>query len=112
MIDGLQDLEPLSQVRFVHNYIQLLFQEEIVTIINIPELHLPNGEVLARNAVGFCDALVGQIDQRLADTDLKDGCSCTFTFANGVKLVVPLTSDAARGPEAVELPHAYIVFNA
>ena len=50
MIEELMGCEPLSQVWFVHDYIQLQFQDRTLTILNEPRLHLPSGEVLARGA--------------------------------------------------------------
>ena len=112
MISALQGLEPLAKVAFIHDYIQLWFEEEIVTILNEPVLHMPDGRIITRQAVGFCDSLVALIGKSIADATLEEGVALSLEFANGVKLMVPLTETAARGPEAVELPRAYIIFNA
>lgn len=78
---------------------------------NVPELHLPSGTIPKRSTPGFCDALVAQIDQSLVDAKLDEGACCTLTFGNGAKPVVPLAGDAVRGPEALELPGMWLVFN-
>ena len=111
MIEQLENSEPLSQVWFVHDYIQLQFQDRTVSILNEPSLRLPSGQVIGRSSVGFCDQLVAQIDQPIHDAKLVEGECFTIQFGSGVELVVPLTGDAAKGPEALELPGAYIVFN-
>ena len=112
MIEELEGCEPLSQVWFVHDYIQLQFQDRTVSVINEPQLKLPSGGVLYRNSAGFCDALVGQIGQSVKDATLREKEVFTLTFENGAMLIVPLTPEAANGPEAIELPGVSIVFNA
>ena len=107
----LKNCEPLSQVWFVHDYIQLQFQDQTVTIMNTPELKLPSGVTLGRNDVCFCDTLVSQIEQSIQDTKLFNGQQFTIKFESGIELVVPLTAEAANGPEALKLPGGCIVFN-
>lgn len=111
MIEELMDYEPLSQVWFVHDYIQLQFQDRTLTILNEPRLHLPSGEALARCDSGFCDNLVLQIGESIEGTVLEEQSHFTLQFSSGVALNVPLTRDAARCAEALELPGAWIIFN-
>lgn len=111
MIEQLIGCEPLSQVWFVHDYIQLQFQDRTITILNEPRLRLPSGELLARGDSGFCDHLVLQIGERIQDALLEEQAHFTLEFQSGVALVVPLTREAARGPEALELPGAWVIFN-
>lgn len=112
MIPALDVREPLSKVEFIHDYVRLHFQDDVVTILNLPELRFPSGESIDRNASGFCDALVALIGQTLRSATLNEGAAYTLVFASGVQLVVPLVGAAVRGPEAVELPHCIIIFNA
>src|SRR5262245_55302615 len=102
MIPILEVREPLSSVEFIHDYIRLHFQEHVVTILNLPELHFPDGRSIPRDSAGFCDALVALLGQPLSDASLDEGRAYTLTFDSGVKLVVPLLGAAVRGPEAVE----------
>lgn len=111
MLGNLIGKEPLSEVSFVMDYIMLKFQEEFVTILNVPQLHFPDGRVIHRADQTFCNALVGLMNQSVAQTVLEEGESVTLVFQSGTKLVVPLTRDAVSGPEAIELPGGYIVFN-
>jgi len=111
MIEQLRDCEPLSQVWFVHDYIQLQFQDHTITILNEPRLRLSSGEILARGDGGFCDHLVLQIGERIQDVLLEERNHFTLEFESGVALIVPLNREAARGPEALELPGAWIIFN-
>ena len=105
------DCEPLSQVWFVHDYIQLQFQDRTITILNEPRLRLASGEILAREDSGFCDNLVLQIGASIEDAVLEERDHFTLRFASGVALIVPLTGQAARCHEALELPGAWIIFN-
>jgi hypothetical protein len=111
MIEQLENSAPLSQVWFVHDYIQLQFQERSVTVMNTPKLRLSSGVILERKDEGFCDCLVSQIEQSIQDSQLRDNEEFLIRFASGVELIIPLTEEAANGPEAVELPGAVIVFN-
>ena len=45
MFEPLEGCEPMSQVWFVHDYIQLQFQERTVTILNKPQIQLASGEL-------------------------------------------------------------------
>lgn len=110
MIEPLENCEPLSQVWFVHDYIQLKFQDRTVTVLNVPKLKLPSGRIMERSSEGFCDKLVELIEQPLDESTLLEEKYFSLTFANGAEFIVPLSEDAIRGPEAVEIG-AWIVFN-
>lgn len=111
MIEELENLEPLSQVWFVFDYIQLQFEKQTISILNTPRLKLMSGAMLERNSAGFCDNLVSQIGQSIQNAQLQEGHQFTIMFSSGVELIVPLSTDAVNGPEAIELPRGYIVFN-
>ena len=111
MMNQLDCGEPLSQVCFVHDYIQLHFQEQRVTVFNTPKLSLPSGATIDQADVGFCDKLVSQIGQSIQEAGLFEGLHFIIRFGSGVEFIVQLTSEAANSPEALELPGAYIVFN-
>ena len=111
MIEPLENCEPLSQVWFVHDYIQLQFQDKTVTVINEPQLKLPSGEAISRKDIGFCDHLVGLIGLQLDDSQFKEHNFLSLKFSNMAELIIPLTKEAAKGPEAVEIG-AWIIFNA
>ena len=56
MIDLLLDVEPLSQVVFVHDYIQLAFQDTYFSLYNQVTV-IRHDNLLTRNDLGFCDEL-------------------------------------------------------
>jgi len=102
MIEELEGCEPLSQVWFVHDYIQLIFQDKTVTLNNPPVLETLEGRKIHRRSDGFCDALVALINQPLVDATVDDGVEFQLSFGNGGKLTVPLCGPDALGPEGAE----------
>ena len=94
MSPDLLPTEPLSQVVFVHDYIQLVFQDSGFSIYNIAELRLGETSVF-QGQLGFCDGLVGLIGLSLISVSARPMLS--LTFQGGVMLVV---TEASSGPEA------------
>lgn len=86
--------EPLSQVVFVHDYIQLVFQDACFSIYNAAELRL-DGFLILQGQSGFCDRLVNLIGQSLLYVLAEPVLS--LTFQGGAVLVVTQFGD---GPEA------------
>lgn len=101
MKPNLQPLDPLSQVVFVHDYLQLVFQDEGFSIYNLAQLE-HQGTCLLQGAAGFCDGLVGLIGQRVTDVSTTTGTVLTLTFEGGTRLSVLSGENGARGPEAFE----------
>ena len=64
MVPNILPTDPLSQVVFVHNYLQLVFQDSGFTIYNPCALNL-EGTPIQFGQDGFADALVGLIGQSL-----------------------------------------------
>lgn len=85
---------PLSEVAFVHDYFQLVFQDACFSIYNAAELS-EHGKVFSQGNPGFCDALVGLIGQSLSSALVKPTLS--LTFQGGAVLVV---TSHSSGPEA------------
>jgi hypothetical protein len=94
MSPDLLPTEPLSQVVFVHDYIQLVFQDACFSIYNIAELRRGDTSVL-QGQPGFCDGLVGLIGLPLISVSARPILS--LTFQGGVTLVV---TEVCSGPEA------------
>lgn len=86
--------EPLSQVVFVHDYLQLVFQDARFSIYNAAELRRGNATFLSEQP-GFRDELVGLIGQPLISASGVP--SLSLAFQNGAVLVVAKSGD---GPEA------------
>jgi hypothetical protein len=87
-------VEPLSQVVFIHDYFQLVFQEACFSIYNAAELRQGKSS-LSQGQLGFCDSLVSLIGQRV--TSASASPSLSLTFQGGTVLVV---AQSGQGPEA------------
>jgi hypothetical protein len=75
-------LEPLSQVAFVHDYFQLVFQEERLTVYN--RAVVADGENFIRQGTpGFCDKLVGLIGQNVVAVGQTDQYVLSLRFSGG-----------------------------
>jgi hypothetical protein len=93
--------EPLTQVVFVHDYLQLVFQFESFSIYNVARVS--HGDtVLIQGAPGFCDAVVSLIGQRVREASSTDNHRLSLTFESGENVVVLSGSEHIRGPEAFE----------
>jgi len=90
----LQLADPLSQVVFVHDYVQIVFQDRAFSIFNSLTYH-EGSTVLHQGAPGFCDALVELIGKP-ATADSASGC-LTLDFGLGKRVVI---LEAGEGPEA------------
>lgn len=87
-------MEPLSQVVFIHDYLQLVFQGACFSIYNATELKHGSSSLL-QGQPGFCDGLVSLIGQPLISASANP--SLSLTFQNGTILVV---GQSGPGPEA------------
>lgn len=85
---------PLTQVVFVHDYIQLVFQDDCFSIYNTAELK-QDGNSLLRGQFGFCDALVSLIGLPL--TSVSSQPLLSLRFQGGAEFIV---TEAFSGPEA------------
>ena len=104
-------VEPLSQVWFVHDHVQLRFQDAGFTLNNALRLDRSEGGSIREGEPGFCDALVALIGARLVGLEHRMGDAFVLHLDEGTDVCVRLDGDAARGPEAAELPGSVIIFN-
>ena len=77
--------EPLSQVVFLHDYFQLVFQGETLSIYNEASLH-HGSTVLVSSEPGFADALVALIDQHAESATERPATLLTLAFTSGAEL--------------------------
>ena len=90
----MQLVDPLSQVVFVHDYVQLVFQDRALSLFNsITYQH--GASQLVQGDSGFCDALVGLIGK--SATADSDSGTLVLDFGTGQRVVV---SGSGEGPEA------------
>ena len=102
MLDVLLDAEPLSQVVFIHDYIQLVFQDTYFNLYNRVSVHRA-GCTLKDSDMGFADELRRLIGQRVVDTSSEAGQFSAVKFERGTQVSVSLRSEDVNGPEAFEL---------
>ena len=93
----LQPKQPLSQVVFVHDYLQLVFQDCVYTLYN-RATYAGQAGVIRQGEPGFCDSLVALIDQTVHADALPNGLF--LHFAGGAIVSVPTSGPDTRGPEA------------
>ena len=99
---ALLSAEPLSQVIFVHEYVQLRFQDTCLSLYSL--LSVGTGRsVLNRSDHGFCDALVELINQRVASVDYRAENHLRITFAGGGSVTASLKANDVIGPELFQL---------
>jgi hypothetical protein len=98
MQQDLQPEDPLSQVVFIHNYLQLVFQDSAYTLYNLAT-YSRGGVAIEQGQPGFCDALVALIDQR-AEVHYHSESGLVIQFVGGASVTVPSSGPNTRGPEA------------
>jgi len=94
-------IEPLSQVVFVHDYLQLIFHGESFSIYNASTF-MHNETEISQGAPGFCDAIVGLIGQRVNAASSETEFPLSLSFSNGARFLVLPEAHGARGPEAFQ----------
>ena len=101
MAPNLTPIDPLTQVVFVHDYIQLVFQDTCFSLYNTTKLSIGERTVLQGQA-GFADALVALIDLRVESVSTQSDSILELSFEGGTKLQVLRGEPYARGPEAFQ----------
>ena len=98
MVDMLP-AQPLSQVVFVHDYLQLAFQGERFSLFNRVQVATP-----ARSAMQgepeFAGLLVALIDQRVTQILESPAAILELHFQNGSAVQVLRDEEFVAGPEA------------
>jgi hypothetical protein len=79
---NLTPAEPLSQVVFVHDYVQLVFQGERFSIYN-PLSVAGTQSTLRLGSPGLCDALVRLIGQSAVCVTPPESCVLALSFERG-----------------------------
>jgi len=90
---------PLSQVVFVHNYLQLVFEDECFNIYNRVSLHA-QGTDMKQGTAGFADGLVQLIGSRMVGCETEPALK--LRFESGAELTVLMGDADVTGPEAFQ----------
>lgn len=88
---------PLSQVVFVHDYLQLVFEDDCFSVFNRCALLISANE-LVRDAPGFADALVNLIGERVVSCETEPALK--LRFESGAQFEVRMGDADVAGPEA------------
>ena len=92
----------LSEVRFVHDYVQFIFEPHTLSLY-APLRVVAAGRILARGDVGYYDNICSLIGETLAAVTRQEREQLEFAFSNGTKVALSLCSEDAAGPEVAEL---------
>ena len=91
--------EPLTQVVFILDYVQLFFGEDIFTFYNDPII-TDGCRSKHRDTVGLCDKLVSLIGSFIIEISVAENGSLTLFLNNKFSIFVPTESSNTSGPEA------------
>jgi len=99
MLPDLIPASQLTQVVFVHDYLQLIFGEDVYCIYNRLELNAGT-RVLQSGQPGFADALASLIGQRIKAVADEPGAVLDLIFGNHHVLRILKGVENESGPEA------------
>lgn len=99
---SLTNSEALSEVRFVYDYVQLIFGLYTLSLY-APLRVLVAGGSFTRNDAGYYDHICSLIGQSLVAIVRNDRVQLEFSFANGTNLITSLLENEAVGPEVAQL---------
>ena len=102
LASALESAGPLSQVVFIHDYVQLRFQEASLSLYSRLTIESGNG-VLDRTDSNFAGAVVGLIGQWIASIDYRPGDHLRLMFSGGMTIVTSLRAEDCNGPEHFHL---------
>jgi hypothetical protein len=88
-------VEALTQVVFVHDYVQLVFEDERLSVYNMATVSVRGG-ILRTGAPRFAEALVALIGQRAEVI----ASPFSLRFSNGATFTISFAPEDVRGPEA------------
>ncbi len=89
----------LTAVEFVHDYLQLRFDEPLLTLYEWPTLLLPDFSV-AHGEPEYRNGLCAQIGEEVETATLDEGDSLTLKLANGVVIALSLREEDLTAPQA------------
>ncbi|MEX1033842.1 MAG: hypothetical protein WDZ30_10825 [Cellvibrionaceae bacterium] len=102
-IEELNKCEPLSQVVFIHDYIQLVLQDCCVNVYNTSRITTTDGDSFIYGSSGFADNCVKLINHKVIAASLTEGVALTIKFENGFVFEVLLSPEYCSSPEAFEI---------
>lgn len=92
-----------SEVRFVHDYMQMVFGPLTLSVYSPIQVQLTGRGLLNRADIGFFDAICGLIGQRIVDTARIEKIQMSLQFESGTVLHFSLRPSDVTGPEIAQL---------
>lgn len=92
-----------SEVRFVRDYVQIVFWPLTLSVYSPIQVQLTGRGSLNRTDVGFFDAICGLIGQRIVDTARIEKTQMSLQFEDGTVLHFSLRPSDVTGPEIAQL---------
>lgn len=93
----------LSSVEFVHDYLQLHFDDTWLMLYVWPDVADADGISVAFGEPGYRDALCSVIGESVSEAELNEGRSLTIEFENGTVLLMSLRDEQREVVEAGSL---------
>ncbi len=98
--EALTSAEPLNSVIFIHDYVQLTFQEVVLSIYGRFSVLGPGDQAVSTGDAGFCDAVVSLIEDRVVAVE-ESADQLELLFRSGRRISIRATD--AEGPESFSL---------
>lgn len=92
----------LSEVRFVHDYVQFVFEPHTLSLY-APLRVFAEGHSLVRGDIGYFDSICCLVGQSLVGVTRKERERLEFAFSNRTTVALSLRGEDAVGPEAAAL---------
>jgi hypothetical protein len=102
VVAALIDNEPLSQVVFVHDYVQLVFQDTTLSVYCSMSVTSPRDNI-GWHGPGWCDALVALIGHSVSSVDYLPGDHLRITFSDASVLKMCLLASRATSDELFKI---------
>ena len=97
---ALTNAEPVDSVIFIHDYVQITFQEVRLSIYGRFTIFRPGNEAVSTGDQGFCDAVVGLIEDRIVEVE-ESADRLDLLFQSRHRVSVELADP--DGPELLSL---------
>ena len=97
-IDSLSG-DRLSAVEFVHEHVQLRFEEALLTLYVWPVVADADGISVGYGQPNYRDALCSAIDEAVSSADFHENDALTMEFENGTVFAISLRDEDLDTPE-------------
>ena len=103
MFEELKNWEMLSQVWFVHDYVQLQFHDDHTLNVYNPFSVAKEEFSYKQGQLGYADALVNIIGSKIIEVNYQQFSNFSLTFSCGSIFEINLSKGVVNFPEAFEL---------